>query len=1827
MQFQQSPQIQMQPQQQPFQNDAHVRPQSHVQNNQFPQNSNLSGTNPPNNNALVNPPNAQSRSPPESPTAQPFSLFGQDQQLLLRNQFLAFKSLFRTKVLPQPLQGQIFNPTVSSAFQVTPAPFSNTPSIQNANLPQPQQQQPQQHINPQGQPPSRIPSAGIPTPQQIPPRIPSTTPDSPNLQRNTPSVPGSSSNSPRISRRKSKTPSSPAPPRASSTTPVNFPTSQTQSQQLPLQQQQQQQFPSQISSLSPQQSQRQIQQQPSSPQGHLPQQTPSVISPHQTPSQIQRSQSQISSQQSQIPPQQVVAPTKQQSRPAQTIKHGKSATSAVSLQSQRPPPSVPSPSASHPPVSSSGVLDNAPGSNSVPPTPTAPVYTPPPPPPPPKTNLEKLGVSNVVDIETIISEPVDISDMTPISDKVPFIPSLMPLGIDIEHIKTARENDINRRIFNRLVDLSTVIGDVSKNGNKIQEISNSDEKTTTSTALTTTTSNISDEMLDNLIEFKALKLLNKQKSLRGDILADLYYFNSVAMNEHNQIHFTRMKQQTLNEAYVTEQFDLSQRAERAQRENQMKRNHIKAMCAHSKEIRASIITREEKRRKFGRSVMSFHSYTEKEEQKRAERTARQRLQALKANDEEAYIKLLDQTKDTRITHLLRQTNSFLDSLAQAVKNQQRESRLIETDADEDQDPDELEQHADDDDDDDWDEDKEKVDYHAVAHRIKEVVTKQPSILVGGTLKEYQLKGLQWMISLYNNNLNGILADEMGLGKTIQTISLITYLIEVKHVPGPYLVIVPLSTLTNWTLEFERWAPSVKKVVYKGPPVARKVQQAIVKSGDFQVVLTTFEYVIKDRPILSKIKWVHMIIDEGHRMKNANSKLSYTLTTYYSSKYRLILTGTPLQNNLPELWALLNFALPKIFNSVKSFDEWFNTPFANTGSQDKMDLSEEETLLIIRRLHKVLRPFLLRRLKKEVEKDLPDKVEKVIKCKMSALQASLYQQVLRFKKMLVSSEGNSSGGKSLNNKLMQLKKVCNHPFVFEQVESLINPTKQNNALLWRSAGKFELLDRVLPKFKATNHRVLIFFQMTQIMDIMEDFLLVHGFKYLRLDGGTKADERSDLLRKFNAPDSPYFAFLLSTRAGGLGLNLQTADTVIIFDTDWNPHQDLQAQDRAHRIGQTKEVRILRLITENSVEETILDRAHQKLDIDGKVIQAGKFDNKSTNEEQEAFLRRLLEQEEQKRLHKNDEEEELDDDELNEILARNDGERELFRKIDEERNAASPYGKDKKLDRLMSESELPDIYKEESLNKESIDPEPVDTNHYGRGARERKVMHYDDGLTEEQWVEAIDADNDTPEEATARKRARIEKRRANKLKREQGKTEGGGSPRGFGRSRSPSYAADTPSPTGGSESRSSHLGSASSAPPSGVKRKRGRRPRAEIEAAAAAAAAAATAAAAAAVSSYSSTMGVSPSAPSAALSDAILPPIPLRRKGKGRPPKVKETLSQGARMDLTYKMRVLYEHVMGLKDNDGRHRIYLFKELPSKRLYATYYTIIENPIAMDIINKRINNNTYQKLGEFRADFKLMFDNARRYNEEGSQVYEDANIMEREFNEKLEELVPGIFQLPEPETPANTGEAMTPTLSSSVTTPASVPHIGSSTVGNTTTTITNDGGAAATPLSSVNSSSLMSSSNTPSLASTAPSSVTSNAIGSTDKKDVESIIHMSSSTTGDKNVLISSSSSTSKVNGSSSLLSGSLDSKSNNNDKVNGSGKKSNNFIDDDDDDDADLETEDEEGSGSINDIEENNNNNVTTTTTKNTYKETNVSSSSDSNDNETTITEKNKKKLII
>ncbi|XP_021942672.1 ATP-dependent helicase brm [Zootermopsis nevadensis] len=656
---------------------------------------------------------------------------------------------------------------------------------------------------------------------------------------------------------------------------------------------------------------------------------------------------------------------------------------------------------------------------------------------------------------------------------------------------------------------------------------------------------------------------------------------------------------------------------------------------------------------------------------------------------------------------------------------------------------------------------EEQTYYSIAHTIHEIVTEQSTILVNGNLKEYQIKGLEWLVSLFNNNLNGILADEMGLGKTIQTIALITYLMEKKKVNGPFLIIVPLSTLSNWVLEFDKWAPSVVVVAYKGSPAMRRQIQSQMRSTKFNVLLTTYEYVIKDKGMLAKLHWKYMIIDEGHRMKNHHCKLTQVLNTHYLATHRLLLTGTPLQNKLPELWALLNFLLPSIFKSCSTFEQWFNAPFATTG--EKVELNEEETILIIRRLHKVLRPFLLRRLKKEVESQLPDKVEYIVKCDMSGLQRVLYRHMQSKGVLLTdgSEKGKQGkgGAKALMNTIVQLRKLCNHPFMFQNIEEKYcdHVGSQTGVVsgpdLYRASGKFELLDRILPKLKATSHRVLLFCQMTQLMTIMEDYLGWRGFSYLRLDGTTKAEDRGDLLRKFNSPDSEYFLFLLSTRAGGLGLNLQAADTVIIFDSDWNPHQDLQAQDRAHRIGQQNEVRVLRLMTVNSVEERILAAARYKLNMDEKVIQAGMFDQKSTGSERQQFLQSILHQDD---AEEEEENEVPEDDTVNRMIARNECELELFSRMDlERRREEAKLGPNRK-SRLIEEGELPDWLVKDDEEVERWTFEEEEENYLGRGSRQRKEVDYSDSLTEKEWLKAIDEAGEDYEEEEEEEEKKLRKK---------------------------------------------------------------------------------------------------------------------------------------------------------------------------------------------------------------------------------------------------------------------------------------------------------------------------------------------------------------------------------------------------------------------------------------------------------------------------------------
>ncbi|KAI8851370.1 P-loop containing nucleoside triphosphate hydrolase protein [Chytridium lagenaria] len=938
-------------------------------------------------------------------------------------------------------------------------------------------------------------------------------------------------------------------------------------------------------------------------------------------------------------------------------------------------------------------------------------------------------------------------------------------------------------------------------------------------------------------------------------------------NRLDRTPFKRARKVQLREFSQTEKIEKDLRSEREKRERQKLIDYCNQIISHGRDMsRAS---------KLGTLVMKFHTTAERDEQKRASKLSQERLNALP----------VDQAKDTRITQILSQTSGYLANLSAAVVTQQDSVAIDASMAVQEEENGEA---------------TAKADYYNVAHKIKEEVTEQSALLVGGKLKEYQIKGLQWMISLYNNRLNGILADEMGLGKTIQTISLIT-----SSTPLPSYCSVGGQS-TNWQLEFEKWATFGPQDCVQRTAGRAKTYGREIRSGNFNVIITTYEYIIKEKALLSKIKWVYMIIDEGHRMKNSNSKLSVTLMQYYFTRYRLILTGTPLK----------------------------------------------ERLLMVKGLHKALRPFLLRRLKKDVESELPDKVEIIVKCAMSSLQRKITERV----KILRNIGPFDINSTCMNNLVMQLRKICNHPFVFPEVEELFcSGETMTNDLIFRTSGKFELLDRILPKFFKTGHRVLMFFQMTQIMDIMEDYLRYRGWNFLRLDGHIKSEDRGDLLKEFNA----------KTATGGLGLNLQTADTVVIFDSDWNPHQDLQAQDRAHRIGQTKEVRIVRLITTNSIEEHILSKAQQKLNLDEKVIQAGKFDQKTSEKEREELLRLLFEKEETK--EETEEDAEFTDEQLNEMLARGPDEVEIFNQMDLERTALEKKHHAKEWTRLISVDELPDFYQ---VDLETLREEEKDELLSTKTSRERKSVRYDDNLTEEQWLDALEEGD--IEGAIQKKQLR----RASRGKGASGNNDddadsdtgeadpasamdvdddddaGGRKAKRKGRKASNAVDEDTPEGEDGGEGK-----------------KKTRKPK------------------------------------------AVRKPRVDKKKDESNDP-----LKPGQRAALSRIFDSVLDAMRNLavKEDDGvtRYQVTLFETLPSKRAYRDYYTLIKTPIALDTVEKRCDTSYYNSVADFKADLLLMFENARTYNEETSQIVMDAAALQRLVSEKLDELAPGGDYVPDPE-----------------------------------------------------------------------------------------------------------------------------------------------------------------------------------------------------------------------
>ena len=606
--------------------------------------------------------------------------------------------------------------------------------------------------------------------------------------------------------------------------------------------------------------------------------------------------------------------------------------------------------------------------------------------------------------------------------------------------------------------------------------------------------------------------------------------------------------------------------------------------------------------------------------------------------------------------------------------------------------------------------------------------KTPKYLTG-ILRDYQKEGFHWLKVLYENGINGILADEMGLGKTIQVIALLCHLIE-KQQDGPYLIIAPLSTIPNWMLEFEKFAPKLPVVLFYGNRDERSIaQQEIKKKHRMEqkystppIVLTSFEVPLYEKAFIKSQTWKYIIIDEGHRIKNYECMLIQVLKASKSMN-RLLLTGTPLQNNLSELWSLLNFLLPEIFDDLAVFESWFDAKQLDYDEGTKKFLKLEEEKHVLGTLREILKPFMLRREKADVCLDIPPKKEVVVYAPLTKLQHDLYTAVLnrdihRLSKIdetplicedvdgvrpkrrcvLKNIQNNSYGGEMSSSNSMQGSDDSSDTDIWKQVK----PADKNNLLMWKqytdiddrnrdffiniqlknrvpmykkivnhpylvhcpldasglpkidedlikASGKLMVLDAMLAKLKSQGHKVLLFSTMTLILDMIEDYLMLRNYGYVRLDGNIRLEARKENIKRFNE-NSDIFLFLISTRAGGVGLNLAAADTVIIYDSDWNPQMDIQAMARCHRIGQERPVVIYKLCTKGTIDEAIMTRAESKRVLEkmviSKKIQGFNLHLKGTLIE----LRRFLESKECQVVAS--ENEAFTEEELNKLIDRSD-----------------------------------------------------------------------------------------------------------------------------------------------------------------------------------------------------------------------------------------------------------------------------------------------------------------------------------------------------------------------------------------------------------------------------------------------------------------------------------------------------------------------------------------------------------------------------------------------
>lgn len=492
--------------------------------------------------------------------------------------------------------------------------------------------------------------------------------------------------------------------------------------------------------------------------------------------------------------------------------------------------------------------------------------------------------------------------------------------------------------------------------------------------------------------------------------------------------------------------------------------------------------------------------------------------------------------------------------------------------------------------------------------------------VSAHLKPHQAQGVAWLIRKYIRGVNVILGDEMGLGKTLQAITFISYLKSKRGSSGPFLVLCPLSVIDGWSSEFLQFAPKLQVLRYVGSKderavLSRKICEHINQqpptswddpSLPFDVLLTTYELAMIDMAFLSRFRWRYTIIDEAQRLKNSTSVLYKTLEGSFMMPRRLLLSGTPVQNNLSELWALLHFCMPLVFNNLEGFLKTFPIA-ANHG----LDGAESGKLKLLR---SVLNVFMLRRTKAALVQNksliLPSLSEVTIMARLVPLQKNIYVSVLKKELPKLVSNFEAVSQQSLQNIVVQLRKACSHPYLFDGVES--EPFQEGEHLI-EASGKLMILDSLLDKLYEQKHRVLIFAQMTRTLDILQDYLEFRGYLYERLDGSVRAEERFIAVRSFNADSVQShsmqkdlggsmhpFVFLLTTRAGGVGLNLTAADTVIFYEQDWNPQADKQALQRAHRIGQTRPVLAINLVAEDTVEEVILSRSKKKLKLTHDVI---------------------------------------------------------------------------------------------------------------------------------------------------------------------------------------------------------------------------------------------------------------------------------------------------------------------------------------------------------------------------------------------------------------------------------------------------------------------------------------------------------------------------------------------------------------------------------------------------------------------------------------------------